>query len=312
LFLVIFGCSAPPPPPPPPPPAPVDTFDELAWWRALPPCVQKNLLEETRGAAPTQEAEVAPVLAVTKLTHLVCPSLDSLEWIRPLTRLQRLRVRPKGADLAPLGELVHLENLDLHDKTLTAWSEALTLPALRELQLQSSVSDLSFLSRYPKLETLSLAPEGPADLTPLRGLSLTSLRLRGRQVKLEPLTGMTHLESLVLSDLPLDQLAPLATLTGLRELELRAPLDGKIDLPSLSKLPLTRLSLGGDLVSPELLGQMKTLRELDIASTDLRSLEVLAGLELERLHVEDDVISAKELEAYQAAHPKTEVSVTGE
>jgi hypothetical protein len=192
---------------------------------------------------------------------------------------------------------VHLESLDLHDKTLTAWSEALTLPALRELQLQSSVSDLSFLSRYPKLETLSLAPEGPADLTPLRGLSLTSLRLRGRQVKLEPLTGMTHLESLVLSDLPL---------------ELRAPLDGKIDLPSLSKLPLTRLSLGGDLVSPELLGQMKTLRELDIASTDLRSLEVLAGLELERLHVEDDVISAKELEAYQAAHPKTEVSVTGE
>jgi Leucine-rich repeat (LRR) protein len=123
------------------------------------------------------------------------------------------------------------------------------------------VSDLSPLAGMSSLRRLRLDHNPVRDLSPLRGLKLTHLDLRGTDVKdLSPLKGMP-LQRLVLDQTPAEDLRPLLGMP-LQHLDIDGTPAG--DLTPLTGMPLTYLKL--NIAAPyrdfRLLGDIKTLKTI--------------------------------------------------
>lgn len=135
------------------------------------------------------------------------------------------------------------------------------------------VADLSLLASMPNLKEVWLCRQQIRNLSPLEGLPLTTLVLCDNQIEdLTPLASLTGLRTLWLGGNTPSDLTPLAGLTRLRDLNLDGvETDGQLNpldsLAPLSELPLTRLSLGLRSVSDgdwSLLGELPLLEELSL------------------------------------------------
>ena len=130
--------------------------------------------------------------------------------------------------------------------------------------LETNVSDLTPLTKYPRFESLNLLGTRVKDLTPLQQLRrLQTLDLTGTAVSdLEPLRELRNLQILSLMETRVTDLSPLARLSNLSSLDLTgAPVS---DLSPLTELTgLKSLAITGTLVrdlSPlALLTQLETL-----------------------------------------------------
>ena len=125
--------------------------------------------------------------------------------------------------------------------------------------------------------------EGLSDLSPLRGLRLTSLIAMGTQVyDLEPLRGMP-LTELILYVCP--QVSNLEPLQGMALTRLCLGPSQAEDLTPLKGMPLTYLNLYGSPVADLRPLQGMPLTELVIGSTRVRDLALLRGMRLKALHI---------------------------
>ena len=162
----------------------------------------------TRGTAANLDR-----LATAACIEAVWASPVTSALLRILSRVPRLRAvylyNAGKVDFTPLGELTSVEHL------LIAWAKQL--------------SDLSWLDRLPNLRTLYLEDMKRLDLDTLPALpKLQALQIGGTMwstlevPSLEPLARLPALQYLALSNMkPFDgSLAPLHTLSGLRELSL--------------------------------------------------------------------------------------------
>jgi hypothetical protein len=204
--------------------------------------------ELERSKDELSDEELAAIRELNKLGIGAAAELRSLTPLRALSRLRELSLRGRyvGPDLA--GELAGLTSLC----ALTVWAQIddptplVALAELERVDLRGAISDLSFLTRLPRLEdaSLRLVPAAGIDALAgarsLRRLTLTgggatsldalrdwsqleALRVHGAQ-HLEDLSGLSGAPALKSLELPscarVVELAPCAKVPALRELVL--------------------------------------------------------------------------------------------
>lgn len=185
----------------------------------------------------------------------------------------------KATTLPAMGRPTNLESLVLRAprlanlKGIEGWDE------LRELHLQTPVSDYSSLSTLTGLRVLDAGGLGFADLRPIAPLKkLSTLALGSNRIAdLSPLAGLTELTSLGLGWNKIADLAPLAGLTKLTELDLRDnQIEDVIGLGSLTRL--MTLNLANNRVgSVHALAALPKDAGLDLTANALLDLSPLKG-----------------------------------
>ena len=186
-------------------------------------------------------------------------SFDALAKFTALTSLDLVSVQ--GGDLAPIGALKSLEALSLGGP---------------------GVKGLEFLTELSKLESFRLngAPvETLESLVPLAA-TLKSLELRELPETTDPPPAAKppRLESLSLYWVGAKDLAPLAPLIALKQLEIQDDSEAPIDfLAGMSKLESLNVSTR-EPPSWKPLAKLSMLTELDIAATNIESLAPTAKL----------------------------------
>jgi internalin A len=218
----------------------------------------------------------------------------SIEGIENLTNLSELRLEnSKISDLSLLSGLKKLEGLYLATcKEIRDISALESNKNLRILDLNfTSVEDLSPLSGHKKLENLLLRKTKVKTLTPLSGCtSLRVLYVEKTKIKsLEGIENLVGLEVLAFWDTKVKDLTPLTNLSHLTNLDLtenevragvlenktrlktldlfRSKVDPEADLSNLISVWKIRLA-ESDIVDFSFLGEMKSLRMLDVSRTN--------------------------------------------
>jgi tRNA A-37 threonylcarbamoyl transferase component Bud32 len=154
--------------------------------------------------------------------------MRSLRDLTMLKNLRRLDIALEDVgDLAPLGELLSLEQVSLKHNPIADASPLASLPALRGLSLfDTHVSDLSALSSCPMLESLDVGKTRITSMAAFAGIE--SLRyLYMQQTPIRSLSGveeLTRLERISLSGVADGDLSPLLDLPQLKEAHLDAAL----------------------------------------------------------------------------------------
>ncbi len=221
---------------------------------------------------------------VADLTTLDLPrrnlvSIDGLEHFASLDTL--ILTENRVGNLSPLLELTTLRHLDLDHNEVERVFPLRRLRVLTFLDLAfNQVDDLSVLPRLRALKTLNLDANGIRDISPLRGMSLTSLRLVMNEVEdISDLASLTDLVSLDLSSNPVTDFTSLAGLIALEELVLEGCQIA--DVSVLGTLTgLTFLSLNSneiDDISP--LSGLTSLVHLDLRHNELTTLSALTGFQ---------------------------------
>ena len=215
-------------------------------------------------------ADFGPVMRHRGISALSVFSRD-LADLAPLAEFRHLTsLRLCGCravtDLAPVARLPRLEWLRIVAcPAITDFSPLAEAPALRGLRLNTgeAVSDLDLLAGLSRLQVLHLTgAKGVADLAPLAGLTdLRALHLTSTQARnLAPLASLAHLVELNLfASKQVADLGPLAGLDHLRYVDLRG-CDAVTDLAPLAGV----LERGGEVeVGGDLLAELARLREED-------------------------------------------------
>ena len=196
-------------------------------------------------------SDLTPLSSLAKLQNLGLSDnqISDLTPLSELTRLHHLDVNDNDVShLTPLSESSLLINLWLRGNRISDISPLSELRQVRDLRLENNaISDLGPLSQMTQLRWLLLGDNAIGDLTPLAGLAkLENLRLDANCVtQLSPLSGLANLaelgvggndvslqdvlalpnadgfEVLALAHLGISNVTPLATLTGIRGLNLR-------------------------------------------------------------------------------------------
>ena len=202
--------------------------------------------------------DLTPLLGLTNLRTLHLPangptSLDGLEDMTQLTDLALISGSSSNIatvqNIDALAGLTEMKELHLQVTGISDLTPLAGMTELQSLQIGGNlaVSDLSPLAGLTKLlefEFYNNEVAVPLDLAPLAGMTeMINLRVPCTVPSLEPLRGMTKLQSLRLSDkhwygrgegLLYDSLEPLSGLTALTRLELRS--DEVTDLSPLAAL----------------------------------------------------------------------------
>ena len=192
-----------------------------------------NLQRLTLPSTPDY-TDLSPLSALTELRELRmmgvhdsgANSIDSLEFLKNMTKLEKLSIVVRNVDLSPLQNLTNLQQLSLaadktHAEDLALFSG---MTSLEELVIRGdsmcSASDMTALSGLTKLQKLILSVSG------LRSLS--------------GLENMSELEDfeLYLTDSTLTDLAPLANLSELRNfcISVGGNPPGPLDISALAGL----------------------------------------------------------------------------
>ena len=202
--------------------------------------------------------DLTPLRGLTNLRTLHLPangptSLDGLEDMTQLTDLALISGSSSNIatvqNIDALAGLTEMKELHLQVTGISDLTPLAGMTGLQSLQIGGNlaVSDLSPLAGLIKLQEFEFYNNEvavPLDLAPLAGMTeMINLRVPCTVPSLEPLRGMTKLQSLRLSDkhwygrgegLLYDSLEPLSGLTALTRLELRS--DEVTDLSPLAAL----------------------------------------------------------------------------
>ncbi|MEQ9318301.1 MAG: hypothetical protein RIF41_04045 [Polyangiaceae bacterium] len=165
-----------------------------------------------------------------------------------------------AAEPLDLGSLVdhELVELNLIDPSLTSLARLPESDTLRVLTVQAPVRELGDMRRFPSLEKLVLRRTHLTDLTPLRAVSLRDLHVTSlHALELAPLATMTSLETLLVRAM---DIASVEAVNGLRDLT-------TLGLASAPKWPTPSLDLSlTGIKSPSittLVLQVRSLQELE-------------------------------------------------
>lgn len=248
------------------------------------------------GKKPLWKAAVAAAACGAALCGLLLgPAVQSGRTVQFSSRCLEAAVRqelerPEGS--ITYGDLAEVERLALLGETAFSRERTYTCAGTSYLDREDfsnipsgDVSDLSLLARMPNLSELYLCAQRVSDLGPLEGLPLRVLALTGNEIEdLTPLASLTGLEQLWIGDNPCRDLSPLASLTGLRELNLDSGYGTALvdSLTPGANLPLEVLSLVN--VEAEdgnwtLLAGLPRLDELTLGSPPEEALAALARRE---------------------------------
>ncbi len=255
----------------------------------------------------------------SSLKYLQADSLQ-VQWLAPLDSLSRLqRISMEGAPFTQQEVsrfLLHKENVLLlyrSGKLQSWWAQ---LPAAWREQLTRFASlpsqpDAEALHRLTQLSSLAFQDAGAlTDLSPLqmferlRHLSMEKCMIRD----LRPLAGLSTLETLILSQNPIEDLSPLSGLARLAHLQLDNTLVSELEpLTPLKQLQV--LSCKGTQVKRlNALLYVNGLRQLDISNSEVKSLSPLDGLQqLTLLQCYNTRLTARVVEKFKELHPQCEV-----
>lgn len=246
------------------------------------------------------------------------PFLAGLAIARQRIELEK-QTRSGSLDLGDLGltelpeelwELSHLERLDLGRSQETwfgRWRSA--NEGLKDLPIAGGK-----WRHLPRLRHLSLPSTGLTEGSFLNGIevlgSLQSLKLGstcGRPISLEPLAGLSALQSLDCYSSTISSLRPLAGLKSLRELILPYVEDEReiIHLQNHAELLELAMGFGGDGLNLDPLSGLTKLRVFNLGTRakDLRPLARLKHLEEVRLFHECDLEPIAELPLLRCLDP---------
>jgi hypothetical protein len=209
--------------------------------------------------------------------------------------------------IPPLGSLSGLEELDLSSTSVTDLAALTDLAGLQRLYLSDTrVSDLGPIAALTSLRTLDVSGSHVADLEPLRRLNFlehlnlsnilpvsasksstrskvrnafAALGFSGSHLDLGPLSALTHLQELDVSDTSIMDISPLYASKMLKKFLLSntqvSDLLPLSELVNLEQLVLDRTQVAD--LSP--LARLKNLRELVISFTLVADLLPVAELE---------------------------------
>ena len=151
--------------------------------------------------------------------------IHDLSGLRAFSRIKSLNL--KGNDVRDVSELAGLNRLQTLDLSgnpiITGLSKIGQKTQLETLSLDSDganrLSDISALSNFPNLTTLSLVDQKIADVGPLSGLTkLKTLNLSKNEIKdVSPLKSLDNLTYLNVSDNHIKDILPVAGIVGLQE-----------------------------------------------------------------------------------------------
>ena len=238
-------------------------------------------------------------MAALESLDLSWSAIRDLEGLQYATNLRSLtlgvsRSRPRPDDesypnfiqnLAPLGQLTNLTELNLGRSRLSDISALSTLTNLKHLDIGfNEISHIGPVSGLQNLETLLASNNRVDDVTDLTELGdLIHLDLSDNKiVDIAPLSGVAKLQELDISDNEVADLAHLSGLEQLQRLEMKGT--GVVDLSSLEGLrQLTYLDASWnefeDLSSLEGLDGLETLMIGPAPISDISALEGLSDLQ---------------------------------
>ena len=203
------------------------------------------------GARQNQLSDISPVMGLTNLAYLQInhnrvsdissvrdlTNLVHLEFdhtlvsdISPLARLVNLKILgfpgANVSDLSPVAGLINLEHINLVENNVSDLSPLVRLSKLREIIFhRNDVTDIAPIARLTNLEHISTWGNRFSDISHLARLTkLETLNICGAELagaSLAPLAGLTGLKELYLVDNDISDISPLARLTGLERLNLR-------------------------------------------------------------------------------------------
>ncbi len=211
--------------------------------------------------------DITPLSGLTKLTTL---SLDTNQI----------------SDASAIATLPNLTSLDLDSNRLTtlagvAKSTRLTTLRVSNQQISKvpTLANLDGVQSLTELRTLETNSNAIADLTPLKGLKLTTLLAFNNKITdLTPVGSITTLTELNVHTNPLSSLDPLATLTALSKLNARsAGLTSVGPLPTLPAITVIDLSKN-PLTDASRLRTAVTLTDVGLDTTGLTDASWLADL----------------------------------
>lgn len=192
----------------------------------------------------------------------IAQGIVKLDGMQFLTRIENLDLRDNEiTDLGPLQGLSRLRNVVLYNNNITDVTPLRQLRSVGWLFLDNNeIADISPLSELTQLSWLHMPGNRVVDIAPLAGLSdsltwlelgevadvtplstltnLNMLGLHGSSIGLDALvgavTGLPRLYSVNLSGDSIEDVAPLASLTGLTRLKLAS--DSLVDVSPLASL----------------------------------------------------------------------------
>ena len=230
--------------------------------------------------------------------------LTSLEPFAELTSLRVLDIEGNEvSDLSPILNMTGLEVLRLGGNPIDQIDDLVHFPQLRELSLfETNVSDLSVISNLERLERLDISNinVGMSDLAELSGLTGLKRLVIGDVLidGLDFLSNMTMLEELILfNNREISDLRPLSNMTSLTHLEVS---NNRLEEISVleSLVNLERLSLAGNEI--EDVRPLRNLRHLDhvnLSVNRISDVRPLSSLNATSLDVSGQVILLPEVEA---------------
>lgn len=169
-------------------------------------------------------ADVTPIACCSSLRVLSISGntpVNTVSGLNALSKLRELYVGKYFSDIESLSAITGLSTLGLScriDNILPLRS----LPVLAELRFGEEFINISQLSSFENLLSLSLRGEGVVDISPLQNLrNLVRLDLSWTGVRdLRPLRNLSALSELDLSHTPVSDVSPLRSLPNLRSLHL--------------------------------------------------------------------------------------------
>jgi Leucine-rich repeat (LRR) protein len=224
------------------------------------------------------------LLYVVSITGSTPPDLTTLTvGTRALaTSLVEFALTKSAAtDLAGLGELENVSNLDLSDNQLSELAPLGSLINLRQLFLHGNqIAHIGPLASLANLQFLYLNRNQVESLDPLDGLAMLGV-LNVRANRLTSLEGL-DLPDLGVLDAGENRIAALGTLSGLAsltQLDLREnQLADLAGIESLSQLKLLDVS-DNPVSALAALVELNELEVLDLSGTDVESLTPLMGMQ---------------------------------
>ncbi|MCX6247307.1 MAG: hypothetical protein NTW10_06210 [Bacteroidetes bacterium] len=280
----------------------------------------KELMEITRiDAKNTKVAGVQPLSKMGKLSILSIDftPVNDISPLKGLKKLTFIYADNTGLTLAKANEFMDdnpacmvisqtYENTQWWSGLSQAWKDNL----LKYFSI-SSVPDKVQLQKIAGTEKLVIK-EDPAiiSLQPVTNLSrLKELEISDTRVSsLDPLSRMTQLQTLRFPKNPVTLLDPLSTLANLRELDFsNTQVENLMPLQNLIYLETLKFA-GTPVKNLKYLQNLKNLKVLEFYNTKVSSLDVLETMSgLKSLKIFNTKISEKRVTKYKQAHPGCEV-----
>lgn len=256
---------------------------------------------------------------VSNLKTLLADSLD-LQYLFQLDSLTRLTV--VSIEGAKVSDVEIRRFLEAKDQTLLIFQSAFLEDWWQTLSpsWRSAFTQFASLPASPSTESLhrlsqsrSLSFSNDPGLAMLQPLAVFKkvkhLQIESSMVRdLSPLEGLTSLETIILSQNPIEDLSPLSDLTDLVHLQVDNTLVEDLDaLVLLRRLQVLNCN-GSRIKSVKPLEYLDELSQLNVSNTDVRSLSPLSNLrKLSLVECYNTKISSRGIEKFKTQHPATEV-----